>query len=211
MTDKPEDPELIELVPVEMSQSGRNAYYQFCDARQQQVSYAVCLHTIDAYERQSLGKDQFTDCQRYLCRDECPAKHMRNEEIKAGHALYFKERPSHVYESTKKVEVEGAVSSGKYDMSNPGYARGWAMVGQRLGADDPAPKPKSKPTRNIGPIKKKDSFVTEDMGAVLTEMVKAESEKPAAVAPTPSTEIKPLPGESTLDFIKRKQALQKGK
>jgi NAD-dependent dihydropyrimidine dehydrogenase PreA subunit len=217
MSEVKEDPELIAILPVEASMSGRNAFYQFCDARQQQVNYAVCLHTLKAIEEDRLARDQFTDCQRYYCHNTCPAKGMREEERKAGHALYFKERPRHVYESAKKqAAVDGAVSSGKYDMSNPSYARGWAIGGREgYSTDKPIPKRQApRPTRNIGPIKK-SGFVEEGMADVVNVLMKEHAENKAAptptVAATPAADqssTRPLPGESTADFIKRRAAMK---
>lgn len=214
MSEVKEDPELIAVLPVEASMSGRNAFYQFCDARQQQVNYAVCLHTLKAIEEDRLARDQFTDCQRYYCHNTCPAKGMREEERKAGKALYFKERPRHVYESTKKQAAEdGAVSSGKYDMSNPSYARGWAIGGRDGYSAEKAPKRQAhKPTRNIGPIKK-SGFVEEGMADVVNVLMKEHEQKKAepAVAAQPvadKSSTRPLPGESTADFIKRRAAMK---
>ncbi|MEG2989813.1 MAG: hypothetical protein RR818_00585 [Citrobacter sp.] len=220
-----EDKELALIFPPEKSMSGRNSVYQFCDARQQQVSYAVCLHTIKKIEDGTMPKDQFIECQRGYTHNNCPAKKMRKQEIAAGQALFFIERPRHITDPVAKEAntSNGAVSSGKYDMNNPSYARGWA-IGGGSGVNTAAPKKQQpKPTRNVGPIKK-TGFVEATMADALNEMVKddkkpkaVEQPKPvaakAAPAPVaaaqPSTSNRPLPGESMADFIKRRA--QQGK
>lgn len=211
MTHIPEDPELIDILPIEASMSGRNSVYQFCEYRQQQVSYAVCLHTLKRIEDGTIPRDQFTECQRAYTHDTCPAKKMRAQEVAAGHALFFIPRPRHITDPVVKgvTSPDGAASSGRYDMSNESYARGWAMAG-RDGYSTDAPVKRSKPTRNIGPIKK-TGFVTEGMADVVNVLMKenADSKKaepvkavePTAEAPNPN---RPFPGESTADFIKRR-------
>jgi len=219
MTEPQKDPELIAIVPVEMSMSGRNSHYFFCHRRQQQVSYAVCLHTVKAIEDDRKSGHTFDDCQRAYCHNDCEAKVMKAQEISAGHALFYKERVTPVAVKAKSSAADGAVSSGKYDMSNPSYARGWAIGGREgYSTDKPVPKRQSpKPTRNIGPIKK-SGFVEEGMADVVNVLMKEHEESKSVpkpkVAETPATDkssTRPLPGESTADFIKRRAALKAGK
>ena len=214
MTDTPEEPELIAIVPVEMSRSGRNATYFFCHRRQQQVSYAVCLHTLKAIEENRIAGSSFEECSRAYVHNDCYAKNMLKEERAAGHALYYKERI--LATPTKSVVVDGAKSSGKYDMSNPSYARGWAIGGREgYSTDKPVPKRTVvKPTRNIGPVKK-SGFVEEGMADVVNALMKEHETKKAAPvqeAPKPTATVdpssRPLPGESTADFIKRRAAMK---
>lgn len=219
MTEAIKEPELI--YPVSQSKSGRNAHYYYCDARQHQVSYAVCLNTMEAYDAGLLKKDQVTDCQRFMCRDECPARGMRAQEIAADRALFFTPRPAHITDPAPKQELMGdmAKSTGKYDLNNESYARGWAQVGQRLNRDD-----SPKPTRNIGPITKpkaQPGFVQMDGAAIVNQIAKEDQAKKAAspapspqpqpevkAAPVEQTSLKPLPGESPLAFVQRRNKLK---
>lgn len=221
MSEVKEDPELIALHPIEASMSGRNSVYNFCEQRGQSVSYAVCLHTIRRIENNDLPSEIAVECQRGYCHNNCIAKKHKAEEVAAGHALYFVPRPRHI---TDPVAVEenktGAVSSGKYDMSDPGYARGWAMAGRggyQAGSEKPAVKRKPAPTPPAP--KPKSGFVEEGMADVVNVLMKEGAAKkvepkvtPPAPKPTASTvdltSTRPLPGESTADFIKRRAALK---
>lgn len=208
--------ELIPILPIEASMSGRNSVYRFCEQRGQSVSYAVCLHTLRRIEANDLPAEIAVECQRGYCHNNCVAKVMKAEEVAAGHALYFVPRGRHI---TDPVAVEkdnksaGAVSSGKYDMSSASYARGWAIGG---GAGEVRDKPKAKPRPTPPPPKPKSGFV-EATGADLVNAVMADSKKPAPAvvkeAPKPATSNQPMrpePGESMPDFIKRRAAALKG-
>uniref|UniRef100_A0AAU6W0A9 Uncharacterized protein n=1 Tax=Pseudomonas phage Nican01 TaxID=3138540 RepID=A0AAU6W0A9_9CAUD len=217
MSEVKEDPELIALMPVEQSMSGRNATYYFCEQRGQSVSYAVCLHTLRRIEANDLPAEIAVECQRGYCHNNCPAKVMKAEEVAAGHALYWKPMRSCITDPVaeeKKNASGGAVSSGKYDMSNASYARGWAMGG-RDGYNVDRQPPKRKPAPPPPKPKPKSGFVEEGMADVVNVLMK-ESAKPAP-APKPTggttptvdlTSTRPLPGESTADFIKRRAALK---
>lgn len=221
-----EDKELALIFPPEKSMSGRNSIYQFCDERQQQVSYAVCLHTLKKIEDGTMPKDQFVECQRAYTHDNCPAKKMRAQEIDAGQALFFIERPRHITDPVAKEAntSNGAVSSGKYDMQNASYARGWA-IGGGSGVNTEAPK-----KRAPAPKPKQKGFVEETMADALTAMVASDSSKkevaatpaaekqkpkqaakPVEVVNTAATSNRPLPGESMADFIKRRASQGKAK
>lgn len=136
---------------------------------------------------------------------------MKKEEAEAGQALYFIPRREEVCRPIEKAErkSDGAVSSGKYDMSNASYARGWAIGG---GAGE-VREPKKRIPPPPKPAKPKSGFIEEGM-ADLVNVLSAESKK-SKPAPTPEpaketlTTIRPQPGESMADFIKRRAALSK--
>jgi len=219
--------EIAEHYPPSKSCSGSNAYYHFCHIRGGQQNYGVCMHIIKAIEEDRIGSDSFVDCQRACTRDDCQAKKMRAEEIAAGRALYYKER-TNINPSNKRSEreaQEGAliVSSGKYDMTNPSFARGWNAVGaaSKSKIDSPAvskTRPLPSPTSQPKP-QKKSGFVEESM-ADLVNVIARESKAQAAVQPSsrkkepdpaaPSaqtTTIKPLPGETPVEFARRRRQL----
>lgn len=217
MSEVKEDAELIALMPVEQSMNGRNATYYFCEQRGQSVSYAVCLHTLRRIEANDLPAEIAVECQRGYCHNNCPAKVMKAEEVAAGHALYWKPMRRHITDPVAAEERKsGAVSSGKYDMSDPGYARGWAIGG---GPGEVRDRPKAKARPAPSPPKKKSGFVEEGMSDVVNVMMKEHAEKKPAPAPKPAadapttptvdlTSTRPLPGESTADFIKRRAAMK---
>lgn len=194
--------ELIPILPVEASMSGRNSTYRFCDQREQWVSYAVCLHTLRRIEDNTLPAEIAVECQRGYCHNNCVAKVMKAEEVDAGHALYFKARSRHITDPTPLEERKsGATSSGKFDMSSASYARGWAIGG---GAGEQ--RDRSAPNKRAAPLpapKPKSNFV-EATGADLVNAVMADQKKPAAPTKPSTPTMRPLPGESMADFIKRR-------
>lgn len=198
------------IFPVEKSQSGCNSYYQFCEHRQQQVSYAVCLHTIKANEESRLGKDRFVECQRAMCHDTCPARVMRDEEREANRSLYFVPRRESVTSAVKPEQAkdEGNKSTGKYNLNNESYARGWAQVGSKLNGEM-KPRPKAPPPK----AQPKSLFVEATMADVINQMVKEDKAKPkpqpVATTPAPAVDpLKPLPGETPLEFVRRRNQLK---
>lgn len=237
--------ELIAILPIEASMSGRNSVYQFCDARQQQVSYAVCLHTIKKIQDDSIPRDQFVECQRAYCHNNCPSAKMRAQEVAAGQALFFIPRRLEITDpvAAKNIKNDGAVSSGKYDMQNASYARGWA-----IGGGDGEVRDRAAPKRRVPPpAVKKSGFVEMDLAQVVNaisdddkkkaaqgpvaqgpaikcnpETVAAAKEiigkRDAAAVLEKATEIvaanptmRPLPGESMADFLKRRALMSKAK
>lgn len=216
MTDIPEDPELIAILPIEASESGRNTVYKFCEAIGQSSSYAVCLNRMKLVAAGKIPDDEYIDCKRAIRNDNCQAKKMRAEEVSAGHALYYVQRVEYKPEP-KTVAKDGAVSSGKYDMSNASYARGWAIGGRDGYTAESVVRNKPRP-RPAPPVKK-TGFVQENMADLVnvlmkenannaTVAVKAQLEKPTQTASSPS---RPMPGESTADFIKRRAAERNAK
>lgn len=219
MSEVKDDPELIALMPIEASMSGRNSVYNFCEQRGQSVSYAVCLHTIRRIEANDLPAEIAVECQRGYCHNNCIAKKHKAEEVAAGHALYFVPRGRHITDPVAAEERKsGAVSSGKYDMSHPGYARGWA-IGGGSGEVRDKPRAKARPAPPPPKPKPKSGFVEEGMGDVVNVLMKENAEKKVAPGAKPNpeagttptvdlTSTRPLPGESTAEFIKRRASLK---
>lgn len=232
--------ELINILPIEASMSGRNSVYQFCDARQQQVSYAVCLHTIRKIQNDSIPRDQFVECQRAYCHNNCPSAKMRAQEVAAGQALFFIPRRLEITDpvAAKSIKNDGAVSSGKYDMNNASYARGWA-----IGGGDGEVRDRQAPKKRVpAPAEKKSGFVEMDLAQVVNAIsdddkkkaaqgpaIKCNSEtvaaakeifgkRDAAAVLEKATEIvaanptmRPMKGESMADFLKRRALMSKAK
>lgn len=77
-----------EVYPLEMSESGRNAFYiADCDVVGHRPPYAACLHRISLNARKELKDNE--DCVRAIQQGTCRALALRREEIKAGHAIHF--------------------------------------------------------------------------------------------------------------------------
>lgn len=219
------EPELIDLYPVEFSRSGSNAHYHFCPIRGCQQSYGVCMHILDAIKEDRLTKDSFVDCQRAYLRDDCEAKRMRAEEIAANRSIYYKPRtnlnPVNTRPERDAQDKALVISSGKYDMSNPSFARGWNMAGgdsEKSGRPiNKAPSGGARPAPpKAAPPKPKSGFIEESMAdlvnVIASEKPKAAEAKPKAAAPasTPTQTIKPNPGETPLEFARRRAAILRG-
>jgi len=215
-----ENAELIDFHPVEKSRSGQNAYYHFCHIRGAQQNYAVCMHILAAIDDGRIGEDSFVDCQRACTRGDCEAKKMRAEEQAAGHSLYFKQRTNlNPLNSRPEREAQDkalVVSSGKYDMSNPSFARGWNMAGG--GSEKSGKAPASKNTSGGTPVtpkptppKPKSGFIQEGMADLVNAIVSEQPAKAALpkAADSPSP-LKPMPGETPLEFARRRAQHMKG-
>lgn len=85
------DPLKIHLIQqpntVDMSRSGKNSVYFYCDIYSGRTSYAGCLHFLEAVAN-GLGHLR-PDCEIALARGACPAAVMRKKELKAGKTLFF--------------------------------------------------------------------------------------------------------------------------
>lgn len=211
------------IYPVESSKSGKNAFYHHCDHRGQSASYAVCLHTLDAIDEGRIKEDQFTDCQAACKTGMCEARRMRRKELDAGHALYFKER-TNINPANKRSEKEAqeqalCASSGKYDLTNPSFARGWNQVGSTKSSEPSIPKQPRKPVSVAvpKPVEKPSGYIEQDFAKLVNTVASEKpTEKPAVlvepeVTPTkPVFDDKPLPGETPLQFARRRAAAMKG-
>lgn len=225
-------PDDLDVYPPEQSMSGKNAYYLFCENEHAYRGYAVCLHTIKAIEEDRLKPTDCVGCQRAIAGGYCPANKMRGEEREAEQALYFVPRrnlnPANTRsEREAQRDALKVSSSGKYDMSNASYARGWAMAG-----GDPLPKKvdpallKSVPTGKAVPKPKpKPGFVEESFADVVNAIQKDEKTVDKAfeakqaqkhqqaqqskAAPAPTQTLKPMPGETPIEFARRRAAFIK--
>jgi len=214
----------IEVWPASKSMAGTNAYYHFCENEHAYRGYAVCLHTIKAAEESRLRQGDFVGCQRAISGGYCAAAKMREEERDADQALFYIARtnrnPANV--RSEKEAQESALqvrSSGRYDMSDPSYARGWAMAGEKVGKPNDSQQPAKpvaspKPTKGRSPSKKSASFIEEGyadvVNAIQSEARPASPSSPAKEIPaSPTSSLKPLPGETPVEFARRRAALLK--
>jgi len=201
------------IYPIEKSASGKNAYFHFCDIRGSKPSYAVCLHIIKAREEGRTQGEDFADCARACNRGECNAFKMRAEEIAAGRSLYYIERtninPANT-RSEKEAQEQALLvgEKGKYDANNPSYVRGWNSVKGTKTSDLPSPVPEAayvpKPMKAAKP--KPAAVASPSMADVLNVMIEDATKPKPAPAPTV---IKPQPGETPMEFARRRAAILK--
>lgn len=125
-----------EKFPIEVSVGGYNRHIFFCEALEQQRFYGVCLHLIDAWKAGRLSdtegdpNDVYCDCGVAMRRGRCEARDMREKELDAGHAIYYRPLLGTLERPTKDVTTE---QSSDVARSSESYKRGWDAVGQRLG------------------------------------------------------------------------------
>lgn len=213
------------IYPVDMSKAGKNAYYHHCNQRGQSVSFAVCLHTIAAIDENRVKEDQFIDCQVACKNGLCEARRMRRQELDAGHALFYKERtninPANTRSEKEAQEKALCASSGKYDLTSASFARGWNQVGSSTRSSESAPaKPVRKPVAAPAPkpVEKPSGYVEQDFSKLVNTIASEKPiEKPAVlvepVTPdpkpaAPQTADKPMPGETPLQFARRRAAMK---
>lgn len=173
-----------EILPPDASRSGQNATYVPCDIRNARQNYGVCLHIIKAFEEDRLS-ESCTDCARAINRNECASMKMRKEELKAGRALYFKQRvvPVKVVSDNSENMAESKV---KVDKTSPSYIRGWNAAGQKAKTPPSSSVKRSRPapvktvpgTASKPKAKEKQS----EMADLINQMVAEESVK-APVGP----------------------------
>jgi hypothetical protein len=207
---------------------GGNAYTHFCDPVSHFRHYAVCANLVKAYREGRLEAENiYGDCANEMRKGGCRAVTMVDEELAVGKAIYFKER--------KKFEHIINASS-KVDENSESYIRGWNQAGSNPKLDRATPgvshAPVAKPgRRHIPAPKKEESFMQMDMAQIVTDIATAESEakktgKPVVTAAqggvkrgethivtaknnvgrTQLPQLKPLPGESMIEFAKRLKA-----
>lgn len=78
-------------IPIALSMSGQNAHYHHCEIFAARSSYAVCLHTIAAFER-SVEDQLRLECSSAISGGSCPALAYREQERAAGEALFYQHR-----------------------------------------------------------------------------------------------------------------------
>ncbi len=193
-----------------------NAYYVFCDVHGQQRSFSVCGHIVLAVEEDRLTPDQFTDCQRAILRNDCPAKAMRAEEIEADRALYFVER-KRPEPPVKESTMEDLLAPAKrIDKTSESYLRGRAQVssgeGIKKGPVSPVTSNKGGGRSTVSrPTPKTQASAPEvgtiDYGALASKIAKQEASEKAS---KPTTEIAPEPGESAIQFARRHHQARRG-
>jgi hypothetical protein len=75
--------------PLEASATGANRYMLACPALGQRMSYAACLNRLQTIKTGVGVPKDWSECDRACTARQCPAQHMREDEVVAGHALYF--------------------------------------------------------------------------------------------------------------------------
>lgn len=220
--------------PLEASGWGKNTYYHHCPVHNWQTNYAVCVTLIEKAEnglRKNLGS--YAKCVDCIKSGECPAVAMRQQEKEAGHALYYQPRRE-LKKLTEPLADKPVSSLGSVTSRKP---RPSIMSIPATAAESARPAPvKPKPKVDAAPIVMDMSKIVNDLarGRVAVkeaaeslnkfadsmsniEIASAEScpdkkvtnELTVQVEPV-STRIERLPGESPLQYARRKAMMEKG-
>ena len=162
-----------EHFPLDHSLKGNNTIYVACDHRGAQQNYAICLNVNKAYDEGRRAPEDY--CSKEIKNGKCYASHMRQEELAAGHTLYYK--PRKVVE-VKPVEPKAYIVPIGADKTD-GYKRGWSHAGAVLGKKETdVPKAIQRPK----PVAAKPKNEPMDMAAVVSMMAKEAATAPAVVA-----------------------------
>lgn len=95
----------INTLPIEMSASGSNAYYcEFCNFGGHRPAYSACLGRINSEGKIS---SNYSDCKVAIQRRHCPALEMREEELAAGHAIYYTDRAEIQAQNEQRLNRQG--------------------------------------------------------------------------------------------------------
>lgn len=172
-----------EKIPIERSATTENKHTLWCSYNEQRRHYYACLWLCDAYKAGRITPDDVqNDCAIAMQKGQCNAAKMRQEEITAGNALYFK--------SGTRVDEQPIT------INKDSYKRGWEQVGAALGKKSSMPsRPNIAPLPRVklSPIQEKkainnsvsDAVVMPkevSLASVITEAVKAEMPKAEKIA-----------------------------
>ena len=101
-----------EKLPLSMSVGTDNTTTLWCSYLEQRRLYGACLFLKDSYDAGRLQPGGIYDCANAMHACKCDAVKMREEEIKAGHALHYTPRTKHMQRATGGI---GSLLSGKYN------------------------------------------------------------------------------------------------
>ncbi|MFT4064243.1 hypothetical protein [Paraburkholderia sp.] len=197
------------LYPPDASMRGDNAHYlDYCEAGGHRPGYAVCLNKIKAVEERRL-EGQLGGCEAAINGRTCPAFHMRENERLEGRALYYVNR--------SKLN-EWIAEQNKQPISS-------AFLDELKAARPKAAPKRTEPAKAAAPAPVVASVEGGYAAAINAAMAETAAEPPKAAEPAPrpaekpfietigeplkstgsAPSLKPMPGESLLEFAKRQR------
>lgn len=201
----PKRPDLTDIVPLSSSPDGQlNSFCMRCDKQEQTMSYAACLWRQGVLAKPDIRTpSDWAPCGEAARHGACVALMMRQEEVAAEQAIYFRKRNSEAH----------PMAEPKRSWHSSALAKVGTVV--RAAADTvrgittPAPKP-AAPRDALDAMGAMPSYAE-----AITRMVES-GEHTAAAAPAPSvpptagTPAMPaptaMPGESPLAIARRMAA-----
>lgn len=204
MSNLPEPVVTEEFYTVDQSCRGDNTFYVSCDVVEHSQNYAVCLHVLGKLKRgESFTKDSFTDCRKAIACGKCPAIAMRQAEMEANRALYFRPKTNKAPVERPPIKPERTPAWQQRQSQSDSYRRGYEMPARTKPTYTPperrpAPPPR-RPERSSG---------TDFNAAELVNMVKKEETKTVSAADDKEF-LKRRPGESLVAYATRLQERNK--
>lgn len=150
-------------IGLDKSMGNQNRHSFWCDDLQQRRMYGGCLYLVDAYQAGRISaSDPLSNCAIAMSREQCNALVMRQEEIDAGHALYYVDAKPKPEKMSSTIDDES-------------YQRGWNQVGRSMGEVQPVIA-----RRPIAPIEKRSDELnlgSFDIASVISNEVKKTNSK----------------------------------
>lgn len=193
--------------PVEASGWGRNSFYHYCENHGWRTNFAVCVTLLDHHaNKKTSDLGTYSKCLSCISNGSCPAIKMRQEEIAAGQALYYQPRRVVKMPTSSSTFARRPGTSMSSMMSETTRRRIESLETRFDDADDkPIAKKAQKPKSPVT-----EQPIVMDMSKMVNDMMKKQeltvmqSSKPA----TPVT-ITRNPGESPLEFARRKAQMER--
>jgi len=135
------EPVTTDILPPDASRSGKNTVYHHCGQLERRASYAVCLFTLEQFDKGKLRTD--SECHQHIDKGLCSALALRAQEVAAGRALFFKER---IVPVVVKDEEPVQIVTGPTKPESESYMRGWNAAGRLFGGSRPTTKPSLAPS-----------------------------------------------------------------
>ena len=196
---------------VEASGWGKNSFYHSCDHVGHSKNFSVCRNIMMLHAKGKTPIAGYEPCFAAVEKGKCPAIKMHKEEIDAGRALYYHPR-LHVKKSQPNTKSIRDYTPETSSQSTEDAAR----LKKRIDDKFDRQSGKIKPTVQEKPTVKKSAAPTEmvnmDMGKIVKDLMKEDVKPVEKVATAPkvritekvSTDLTRLPGESPLQFARRK-------
>jgi len=205
--------------PVDASTWGKNSFYHHCDVTSQRKNFSVCCTIKRFVDQKSTIPSGYEQCAEAIRNNTCPALAMRAEEVKAGRALYY--MPKLKVNLTQKTTQ--SIRGNRPAMSDSAKEKSAARIDKIFSKDKKVQTksaPQIKPKRASPSVRpSEDSMINMDMGQILKDTIREEKSKKAEAETSASIEsesttiikkaakilsLKRLPGESPLEFARRK-------
>lgn len=140
--------DLKELPPT-ASEWGKNSLTHKCESATGPGgtnSVNVCMNVVKAVTEGRLKDANFPKCHAAIADGTCTAMIKRQEEVEAGHAIYYKEYLPRDYTGGY---TQTPAKKKEPDRNSESYKRGWNSVGKNRELDVPEEK---KPAKNSSPV-----------------------------------------------------------